>query len=411
MKVLQCIPSMAGGGAERQLSYLCQGLTRLGIETHVALTRRGENFERLRRSGAVIHELSVRSNHSPALPVALHRLMRRLRPQVVQTWLTQMDIVGGALARWHGVPWVATERNSAARYGRGFKDRLRLRLGRQAAALVANSTTGTAYWAPHLHPPTRLQVIPNGLPVDEIIAAPALRPAQLGTNPSEKLILFAGRLHAAKNVDGLIAALAQVRQRITFRAVLCGQGPEQPKLERLIAEYHLEGSVCLQGYAADLWSWMKSADAFVSVSFSEGQPNTVMEAMAAQCPLVVSDIPEHREFLDSTRARLVDPTNPAAMAEALVECLQNRALADERARAARQVADQWSVEATARQYRDLYEQLSSRRPFTAGRRRVTGPPSASWPDAQVTSAGQRVPPPSAATPTLVTATKQSPFTL
>jgi glycosyltransferase involved in cell wall biosynthesis len=356
MKVFHCIPSMAGGGAERQLAYLARGLVSLGVETHVALTTGGENQERLRRSGAVVHEIPVANNHSPALPLALHRRIRQVRPAIVQTWLTQMDIVGGAAALWNGVPWIMTERNSAGRYTGRLKDRIRLRLGRRAAALVANSATGLEYWNPHLKSSAGRRVIANGLPVDEIISTPPIAPADSPAGPGEKLIVFAGRLHSAKNVHGLISALRLLNEQTRFKAVLFGQGPERENLTAQIAREGLSQQVQLQGYSAQLWSWMKRADVFVSVSFSEGLPNTVMEAMASRCPLVVSDIPEHREFLDESLARLVDPSQPEAIARALGASLGDKEGSLRRAEASAQRASQWSVESMSKQYLELYGQ-------------------------------------------------------
>jgi glycosyltransferase involved in cell wall biosynthesis len=357
MKVLHCIPSMAGGGAERQLSYLAGGLVKLGVETHVALTRQGENYERLVRSGAVIHHIPVSNNHSPALLCALHHLIRKVRPAVIQTWLTQMDIVGGIAALWHHVPWIVTERNSAERYGKGLKDRLRLWLGSRASALVSNSATGLAFWEHHFAATAR-HVIGNGLPVEEIEAATVLPAAESPGNCREKLILFAGRYHPAKNLDGLIAALRLLRSQIPFKAVLCGQGPEKQALERKIVSAGLADVVLLKGYQANLWSWMKRADLFVSVSFSEGHPNTVLEAMVARCPLVVSDIPEHREFLDPTLGLLVDPADPGAISRAVADSLRDPAGARERANAAAQRATRWSIEAMSQQYLKVCQELT-----------------------------------------------------
>jgi glycosyltransferase involved in cell wall biosynthesis len=349
---------MGGGGAERQLAYLAAGLVSADVDTHVALTRGGENGERLSRSGAVVHEIAIRHNRSPKLPVAMHRLIRDLRPTIVHTWLTQMDIAGGAAAVVNVVPWIITENNSPDGYSGRPTDRIRLLLGRRAAALVANSATGMRYWDQHLSPCTERHVIANGLPLDEIKSCPAVNPLELPLRTGEKLILFAGRLRSSKNVHNLVAALRLLRGRARFKAVLCGQGPLREQLEHFIRSAGMAEQILLKGYAHDLWSWMKRADVFVSVSFREGQPNTVMEAMAAGCPLVASDIAGHREILDESVSRLVDPSDPSRIAEVLAEVLHGDSGCRTRKEAAALRAEQWSVEVMVRRYLALYMRIA-----------------------------------------------------
>ena len=110
MKVLHCITSMTGGGAERQLAYLVRGLVSSGVETHVALTRRGENYERLAGSGATVHEISLSNIYSPALLVALHRLIRDIGDRDLQR--VGEDAPGGPLLRRSAV-----DRNRVRRLG------------------------------------------------------------------------------------------------------------------------------------------------------------------------------------------------------------------------------------------------------------------------------------------------------
>ncbi len=360
MRILHCIPSTAGGGAERQLSYLLGGLTALGFDNHVAFTRRGENHPRFESSGAVLHEISVAGHHSPAWPLALHQLIRRSRPALVQTWLPQMDLVAGAVALWNRLPWILSERNSAASYPGTLKHRLRLHLGARATAVVANSATGLAYWKGHLGESTLQRIIPNALPLGEIRDSAPLSDAAAGASSGEKLILYAGRLHPSKNLDALLLALRELRDRIPFKAVVCGQGPYRTGVESAIARFGLEQHVTLKGYVSNTWSWMKRADVFVSPSFTEGQPNTVMEAMACRCPLVVSSIPEHREFLDGTSALLVDPNDSQLLAEAISRSLTSPAEATRRCEAAFARAAQWSVTAMAEHYSALYYELHER---------------------------------------------------
>jgi glycosyltransferase involved in cell wall biosynthesis len=68
---------------------------------------------------------------------------------------------------------------------------------------------------------------------------------------------------------------------------------------------------------------MKKASLFISLSKFEGSPNAVMEAMACGCPLVLSDIPGHREILNDKSALFVDPSNIRLTANAILKVLNN----------------------------------------------------------------------------------------
>ena len=92
--VLHCIPGLGGGGAERQLSYLSQALTAKAVSVHIAYHLPGRKFEQFLSSGATFHRLASRGNHDPRLLWQLIRLIRTVKPHVIHTWLTQMDILG-----------------------------------------------------------------------------------------------------------------------------------------------------------------------------------------------------------------------------------------------------------------------------------------------------------------------------
>src|SRR5438128_2582870 len=109
MRLLYCISSLATGGAERQTSYLVESMQKRGHEVHVAFTAGGPNLERIARSGATLHELGSRGNYDPRIFLRLLSLIRRIRPDVVQTCLTQMDVAGGLASVVGGAPWVLRE--------------------------------------------------------------------------------------------------------------------------------------------------------------------------------------------------------------------------------------------------------------------------------------------------------------
>ena len=101
---------------------------------------------------------------------------------------------------------------------------------------------------------------------------------------------------------------------------------------------------------------MKRASLFVSVSVFEGNPNTVLEAAVQGCPLVVSDIPEHREVLGDD-ASFVSASSPNDIARGVLDVLENREAARVKAWAASQRATQMTVESMADQYLRGYSQI------------------------------------------------------
>ena len=324
MRILFCIPTLGRGGAERQLSYLAPELVRLGDEVHVACLRGGAFRDGLAAAGVTLHEGG-----------SLLRLMLKLKPDVVQTCLTRMDIVGGIAALLTRTPWVLREPSAPEAYASGWKNRLRRLLARRADAIVANSRQSGAPY-----------VVRNGVPLAEIDAIATQRSGR-------NAVLFAGRMDAAKNPATLVAALQQLD--VDYTAVFCGDGPCRPELERMAA-----GRVAFPGVVDDLWQRMKAADVVVSLSRCEGSPNVILEAMAAGCPLVVSDIAAHREILDDASALFVPADDAAAAARAIRETLTSPEEAAKRARAARARVEEMSVERMGREFREVYERIRRR---------------------------------------------------
>jgi glycosyltransferase involved in cell wall biosynthesis len=351
-RVLHCIATMKGGGAERQLTYLSQGLVQRGWDVHVAITVAGTNMNRLQSSGAEIHYLS---RHPVLLLPQLTKLTRRLQPDIVMTWLPKMDVLGGIAGRLAGVPWVLSERNTGPLYTRTSRDLTRAFLGARAHAIVANSAQGHEYWRPRVRESRRLHFIPNPVPTTEISAAPEADEAETGVSPDHVLVLYAGRLDEQKNVVTLVKALEiVVATNPRIRAVICGEGLLREQIIDFARSSRFTNQIVVHGYVNNLWSWMKRADVFVSVSLYEGRPNTVLEAMACGCPLVVSNIPEHQEFLDDASAAFVRPDLPDEIAKVIVGVLTDREEALRRAAHAQATLQNCSIDENAARYEAVY---------------------------------------------------------
>jgi len=321
LRVLHCTANMGGGGAERQLTHLSGALVKKGVDVHVALCAGGSNMSRLATSGAEVHMLACRHNYDVSILLHLIRLIRRIRPHIVQTWMYQMDVLGGLAALVTNTPLVLSERTSAIAHGGSWKCRLRALIVGRGATVIANSEAGAAYWRERR---IRTRVIRNIVAFDEIGRATAADGDDEGVRGGP-LIIAAGRLYHPKNMQRLLEALAIMLQRIERATVLIfGEGHLRAHLSDMCRALHIADRVKLMGYTEHLYGWFKRADVFVSVSLYEGSPNTVQEAIACRCPVVVSSISSHRELLDVSSAFFVSPESAESIAEGIILALSDK---------------------------------------------------------------------------------------
>jgi glycosyltransferase involved in cell wall biosynthesis len=326
-----------------------------GEDVHIAYAANGPFASPLAAAGARLHKLSTRGNYDPTLFVGLLVLLRQIKPVLVQTWLPQMDILGGCAALIAGIPYVMTERTSAAYYGVGLKNRLRIAIAQKSAAVVANSLSGRQYWLDRTKRPI-LEVIRNGIPFESISIAAATD--SHGIEQGREIVVFAGRYVPEKNLGNLLEGLRiALDRRLGATALLFGEGPCENQVRTFVERDALDNRIRLMGFTEDLWSWLRSARVFVSVSTIEGNPNALLEAIAARCPVVVSDIKAHREFLCEDSAYLVPAGDPNAIAAAILDILSRPCVARHKAALAYEHVSRWSVQAMTSQYTDLYRRI------------------------------------------------------
>jgi glycosyltransferase involved in cell wall biosynthesis len=174
------------------------------------------------------------------------------------------------------------------------------------------------------------------------------------TAPTEDLVMV-GRLAPIKRVDLFLSAIAcALRDLPGLTAVVVGDGAERPVLEKQARELGLEGRVSFVGHQVDVAPWLARARVLVLSSDSEGLPLSVMEAMTAGLPVVVSrigDLPDLVE--DGVNGFLVRERTAEAFSEKIVGLLTDDALRARFAEAARGAAQRYTVEGAARKWEGI----------------------------------------------------------
>jgi len=163
---------------------------------------------------------------------------------------------------------------------------------------------------------------------------------QLGLDDEVPIVLCCARLVERKGQDLLIKAWPQVLAAVpNARLVIVGDGPYRNKLEALVAEQAVGNSVTFVGSVpwTEVPIWMDSANVFAMPSRSrrfglepEGLGIVYLEAAACGKPVIVGrsgGAPE--AVLDRKTGYVVDPRNPAEVADRIIELLTNPAQANE----------------------------------------------------------------------------------
>jgi glycosyltransferase involved in cell wall biosynthesis len=330
------LPSLRGGGAERVIVNLADGLTQRGFPVDIVLAAaEGTYLDQLPAGVRVVDLHASRVLQSLG---ALTRYLRRERPRVLIPSMSHANVVALWAARLAGrrTPVIVTVHNTlsqtthqhGALAGRLWPTMLR-RFYPWASAVVAVSrgaasdliqTSGL--------PRERVQVVYNPVITPATLALGREAPGHPWFAPGEPpVILGVGRLTAQKDFFTLIRAFAQVRRRHTARLIILGEGEDRPALSALAEELEVSADVALPGFRDNALAFMAGAAVFVLSSAWEGLPTVLIEALAVGTRVVSTDCPSGpREILQEGRLGALVPVGDAtALAGAIIDSLEHPA--------------------------------------------------------------------------------------
>ena len=212
----------------------------------------------------------------------------------------------------------------------------------------------------------KIRVIPNGVSAR---FQPGDRTASQRQNnlPEESfIILFVGMFVPVKGLDILVDALSNWQNKVDWKCVLVGDGPERSTIVDSVHRYGLDRQFIFAGSqeADRIPVWMQSADLLVLPSRSEGRPNVAIEAQACGIPVVATRVGGTAEIVnDGMTGLLVDPENSVALEAALTSLKGNEDLRKQMGHYAydklREKGLTWEENAT--KLHEIYEELLARK--------------------------------------------------
>ena len=367
-RIAALVPSEAVTGPGRQVTALARALEGAGIECLViAFHRRGRppsGFAQYLREAGVRH--CVVEDGGPVdwrMALRVGSVLRRWRPSIVQTHGYKATAVAYLLRRlrlpW---PWVGFFHGTTAE---DRKDRFyhwvdRRLLGAAERIVVMSQAQARAF----RHCNGRVRIIYNAAlaPPPAGPLAERERLAALAGSVGRPIVGVLGRLSLEKGVDLFLDACAVLaRKGLAFSALVVGDGPERAHLEARSSDLGLASRVRFLGQVHNVDVLYGNLDLVVLPSRSEGLPNTLLEAMQADVPVVATAVGGVPEAVGASgAAHLVAPGSALALAEALERAL-TQGDRPEAAAARRDVASRFSLERRLEAHVELYRDLLEER--------------------------------------------------
>jgi glycosyltransferase involved in cell wall biosynthesis len=385
IRVLRVISRLVIGGPTLHVAILCKGMDPDRFEQRLVAGRElaGERslVDELTAQGLaprILSEMIGESN--PRLAdlralASLYRLMREYRPHVVHTHTGKAGILGRIAARLAAVPVVVHTFHGHVLHG--YWGRFKTSAARNVERGLARLTSCLVAVSPEIErdlvryrvaSPEKIVVIPLGLSLEPFLAAESLRGgfrAEIGIPAEAPLVGIVGRIAPIKNHRLFLdAARTVLARRPAVRFVVVGDGELRARTEEQARRLGIADRIVFVGWRRDLPRICADLDLLAISSDNEGTPVSAIEAMAASRPVVSTRVGGVADLIaDGETGRLVPPRDPAALASAILELLDDPRTAERLGRAAREsVCERFTGARLVSEIEQLYVRLLSRPP-------------------------------------------------
>ena len=332
MKVVHIITGLGNGGAEHALFKICKYDVK-NKHFVISLKDKGKYFSLLNKLGIKVYCLNV-SFFSIYKFLFLIKLLRSLKPDIVQTWLVHADFIGSFAARLAGIKKILWNvRYSNIEIGKAkFTTILIIKILSILSYIIPKLILVVSKRAKKIYEMEGynkkiLKFIPNGYDMKVLKNDNTLKKKfrkKIKIRKSVPLIGNVARYDPQKDHLNLLNALALIRlKKINFFCVLIGLNLDtnNTKIITEIKRLKLNNHVKLLGQIKNITEVMNGLDIHVlSSSYGEGFPNVVAESMACGTPCIVTDVGDSSYIVGKT-GWVVPPNNSHKLAEAIQKSL------------------------------------------------------------------------------------------
>lgn len=344
-KVALYIPSLNGGGAERVMLTLANGLAERGLKVNLVLNKVEGPY--LKDASSKVNIVNLNTSRVIHGIVPLAKYLNKEKPDVILSAMNYVNIatiIAQLISR-------SKTRVVLSEHGNLTESKKNLS---RIKGVVITSLMRWAYKKPHAIVTVsegiadalvnelnikrnKITTVYNPICSEHIIKCSQKPPSHPWLKDrSIPLVISVGRLTEAKDFGTLIRAFKKVREQKYCNLIILGEGNLRAQIEELINNLSLTNCVQLPGFVDNPYAWMSQADLFVLSSVQEGLPTALIEAMACGTQVISTDCPSGPyEILEGGKwGELVPSSDSNLLAEAIIKSLNSPTQKDVKTRAA-----------------------------------------------------------------------------
>lgn len=303
--IVHVIIGLNVGGAELMLKRLVLHSQAKGEFKHevISLTDLGVIGQQLEAQGISVYTLGMTSVLSlPIVYFRLKKLLKKIKPDVVQTWMYHADFIGGLAAKSIGIKKIIWGiRTTDVTLGASKLTIFLRSICAKLSYTVPTNIVCAAHVSREVHisvgyDPKKMVVIPNGFEIDKLQATEQERVAlrkELRISDDEIIIGSVGRFNPVKNQQLFVdvsALLAKTNPKLKFMLVGRDNTADNKELMSWIESYNLSDKFLLLGQRSDVPVCLKAMDIFCLHSKTEGFPNALGEAILLKKYVISADV-------------------------------------------------------------------------------------------------------------------------